>query len=154
VEFATVALKPCRECQKEISTDAKACPNCGKRSPHRKNVSCLGVFLALLVTCPLLAFIFASTSNVEQNHSKKPEFGFIDKNGALTLCENQLTQMAKYPSSVEFPFGENRVYQEKKGDVIVLENFTALNGFGARLPHQGICRLRKNGTVKINISNR
>ena len=149
-----MALKPCRECQKEISTDAKACPNCGKRSPHRKNVSCLGVFLALLVTCPILAFIFASASSVEQNRPEKPEFGFIDKNGALTLCENQLTQMAKYPSSVEFSFGENHVSQEKKGDVIVVENFTALNSLGARLPHQGTCRLRKNGTVKISISNR
>ena len=29
-----MALKACKECKKEISTDAKSCPNCGKKSPH------------------------------------------------------------------------------------------------------------------------
>ena len=26
-------LKPCRECAREISTDARSCPHCGKRAP-------------------------------------------------------------------------------------------------------------------------
>ena len=29
-----MALKPCRECKTEISTDAKTCPHCGKKKPH------------------------------------------------------------------------------------------------------------------------
>lgn len=29
-----MALKPCRECKKEISSDATVCPACGKKSPH------------------------------------------------------------------------------------------------------------------------
>jgi hypothetical protein len=29
-----VALKACKECRKEISTDANPCPHCGKKSPH------------------------------------------------------------------------------------------------------------------------
>lgn len=29
-----MALKPCRECKKEISTDANPCPHCGKKNPR------------------------------------------------------------------------------------------------------------------------
>lgn len=28
-----MALKPCKECKKEISTEAKTCPHCGKKNP-------------------------------------------------------------------------------------------------------------------------
>ena len=31
-----MALIPCKECGNEISTDAKACPNCGAKVPHTK----------------------------------------------------------------------------------------------------------------------
>lgn len=30
-----MALKPCRECKKEVSTEAKTCPHCGKKNPTR-----------------------------------------------------------------------------------------------------------------------
>jgi len=107
----------------------------------------------MLIIGPVV-IIGISANSHEQSVPKKRDFGFIDKSGALILCEDQLQKMAKYPSSVEFVSGNYQVYQEKKGDVIVVENFTAMNSFGARLPHQGICRLRKNGTVKINITDR
>jgi hypothetical protein len=29
-----MALKQCKECKKEISSDANPCPNCGKKNPH------------------------------------------------------------------------------------------------------------------------
>lgn len=45
-----MALKPCKECGKEISTEAKACPNCGKKDPTGKPTSaltwgCLGLIV-------------------------------------------------------------------------------------------------------------
>ncbi len=30
-----MALKPCKDCKKEISTDAQSCPNCGAKNPTR-----------------------------------------------------------------------------------------------------------------------
>lgn len=30
-----MSMKPCRECKTEVSTDAAACPKCGKRNPTR-----------------------------------------------------------------------------------------------------------------------
>ncbi|MDF3821694.1 hypothetical protein P3G55_17450 [Leptospira sp. 96542] len=31
-----MALKPCRECKKEVSTEAKTCPHCGTPNPTKK----------------------------------------------------------------------------------------------------------------------
>lgn len=44
-----MALKPCRECKKEISTDANPCPHCGKKSPHGTSpiVAVGGTFIAI-----------------------------------------------------------------------------------------------------------
>lgn len=48
-----MALKPCRECKREISTGADACPHCGKRSPtadgSKKALGCVGVIAILAV---------------------------------------------------------------------------------------------------------
>ena len=51
-----MVLKPCRECNKEISTEAKACPHCGHQDPHGKIVSvqkgclgCLGLIVIFIV---------------------------------------------------------------------------------------------------------
>jgi hypothetical protein len=30
-----MAMKACKECKKEVSTEAKVCPNCGKKNPTR-----------------------------------------------------------------------------------------------------------------------
>ncbi len=51
-----MALKPCRECRKEISSDATVCPACGKKKPHGASalVKIGGVFVGgfvLMMTC-------------------------------------------------------------------------------------------------------
>lgn len=40
-----MALKKCKECDKEISTDAKVCPNCGKK---QKKFGCLAILLVIM----------------------------------------------------------------------------------------------------------
>jgi hypothetical protein len=46
-----MALRPCKECQKQISTDAKVCPNCGKaiRSSSGSGSGCLLAILILIL---------------------------------------------------------------------------------------------------------
>jgi hypothetical protein len=43
----TMALKPCRECGKEVSDAANTCPNCGIKTPvvapKSKSIGCLGM---------------------------------------------------------------------------------------------------------------
>ena len=44
-----MALRPCKECKKEISTDAKVCPHCGKKVGMSTASGCLVVFLGLII---------------------------------------------------------------------------------------------------------
>lgn len=48
-----MAMKPCRECKKDVSTDAKTCPHCGKANPTQAKIStgmgCLIVVVVLFI---------------------------------------------------------------------------------------------------------
>lgn len=50
-----MALKPCRECGKDVSTAAKSCPSCGVKSPTRKPKT--GTLLAVLAVVVAIAMI-------------------------------------------------------------------------------------------------
>lgn len=41
-----MALITCKDCKKEISTDAERCPNCGAR--RRRNIGCLPIAIIML----------------------------------------------------------------------------------------------------------
>jgi hypothetical protein len=59
-----MALKPCRECGKEVSDTATKCPHCGIDHPASAAAGCgaqmqrVGCALTLLVTVPVLLFAF------------------------------------------------------------------------------------------------
>lgn len=55
-------LKPCKECGKEISTDAKSCPHCGKRSPTRSSTSPVLAVLGVVVVLGVFASLMSSPS--------------------------------------------------------------------------------------------
>jgi hypothetical protein len=63
-----MALKPCRECKKEVSTDASACPHCGRKAPTVST-------LRRLVFSGALGFIFflVCTSTLGRSSSSRPE---------------------------------------------------------------------------------
>ena len=44
-----MALRPCKECKKEISSEAKVCPHCGKKQGTSAGVGCLTVIGVLVV---------------------------------------------------------------------------------------------------------
>lgn len=49
-----MALKPCKECKREISSDANACPHCGKKNPANRTRS-LGLVLGGVLILSLYA---------------------------------------------------------------------------------------------------
>jgi hypothetical protein len=50
-----MALKPCRECKKEVSTEASSCPHCGKKAPTASPVA--KVIMGLLLVAALFVII-------------------------------------------------------------------------------------------------
>lgn len=44
-----MALRACKECKGQISSDAKVCPHCGKKQGARVSVGCLAILGALIL---------------------------------------------------------------------------------------------------------
>lgn len=63
-----MALVKCRECKKEVSSEAKTCPHCGIESPAKAPPNgCLGIILlAIIVAGVWMWFSGGSDSQAEQ----------------------------------------------------------------------------------------
>lgn len=51
-----MALKPCRECKKEVSDDATTCPHCGCQSPVA-NLEVIVKGLGVIVVFAVFAYV-------------------------------------------------------------------------------------------------
>jgi hypothetical protein len=73
-----MALKPCKECKKEISTEAKTCPHCGKTNPTSSGLvigtggGCLLVVIVVVVIGTLSSNGSDRTSNPASGSPAKP----------------------------------------------------------------------------------
>jgi len=128
-----MALAKCRECSKEVSTEAKTCPHCGVSNPVKKGTSGLTLTIAgLVVIAALSAILRPSPAPVEtvkveltpaQIEAKKAsELRFSTAVAVLTSIKSGL----KDPSSVQW----SSVGVSEKADVVCIE-FRAKNSFGA-----------------------
>lgn len=52
-----MAMTPCKECGKEISTEAKVCPHCGARTRTGKINDAVALFLIALIVLGLVLFL-------------------------------------------------------------------------------------------------
>lgn len=51
-----MALKPCRECKKEVASDASTCPHCGCETPV-PNATVITKGLSVLVVLLVFAYV-------------------------------------------------------------------------------------------------
>jgi hypothetical protein len=61
-----MALKPCKECGREVSTKARNCPNCGAPIPGRIKLS-----LIIVITLGIALLIALSTPNQDKKEQKE-----------------------------------------------------------------------------------
>ncbi|MEB2785542.1 zinc-ribbon domain-containing protein [Algoriphagus sp. E1-3-M2] len=66
-----MALTKCKECGKEISSEAKSCPNCGFALKKKTG------FLAYFISGFLILLLFWMIGSLSNSDSTKPESGFI-----------------------------------------------------------------------------
>ena len=134
-----MALVPCKECKKEISTKAKACPHCGakRHAPHY-------VLKGLMI----LIFIGVISSIVEDH--KKPPAKPADY--ALGACREFIKKSLHDPSSVDFdrdyPLANelpNNIYEITLG-------YRAKNGFGAIRHTASTCKMKYDSQQWILMS--
>jgi hypothetical protein len=95
-----MALITCKECKKQISSDAKSCPNCGKKRTSAGTMGC-----AVILGVGLLGFIVAmfsgnnsSTSVTTQPTSQKVDSttNLAESQKTVSEIETRLNDNAKY----------------------------------------------------------
>ncbi len=68
-----MALHPCSECKKEISSDAKTCPHCGKKTGMSTGVGCLSLIIGLLIIGAVVGQLNKIGGNSSQSGTQSPE---------------------------------------------------------------------------------
>lgn len=67
-----MALGKCRECSKEVSSEAKSCPHCGVAKPIRKKVGVLGWLAVVLVGLVVFRAATPNGSVIEETQAQAP----------------------------------------------------------------------------------
>ena len=69
-----MAIQKCHECGKDVSTTAKACPNCGasvKKPLLQKNIGCFGIVISLLIFLWVVSKFSAPSFDSYKEKAKK-----------------------------------------------------------------------------------
>lgn len=135
-----MALIKCKECKKEISSEAKTCPQCGAKvkkpmSPIIK-YSLLGV----------IAFIVISTAIKENDPSTQAaDAARKDIGTAEAACQLAFEKVAKDPSSVDWirPDRQFQYTNNEKTKALSIQPVRAKNSFNALTLGIAKCELEK-----------
>jgi hypothetical protein len=72
-ESQKMALTTCRECGKQVSTDAKACPHCGTSAPAKKKAKGgIGKWLLIVFAIGLVAMVLPKKDKATTAAAKPP----------------------------------------------------------------------------------
>lgn len=76
----------------------------------------------------------------------------IADNVAIAECKKAILDRLKFPSSADMTLV--RYGASGTDNNLVVYNFTALNGFGNRIPQKGICTIDPKNEIDVEITNR
>ena len=96
-----MALIKCKDCEKEFSTDAKKCPNCGARRPLGKFTKWLLIGFVILVIIPSLVDSLFATNSL---NSPNP----VIKQPLIPIPKESIN----WPAKPEIPSLEREVYMQ------------------------------------------
>jgi RNA polymerase subunit RPABC4/transcription elongation factor Spt4 len=162
-----MALKPCKECGKEISTEAKVCPNCGKKDPTSQPVP-KWLWIALGVLVLIVAVNLGGPKSTPEPPKTAAELAREDSANAAnlkqqkindqlfvarTICQTAAMQLLKAPATAEFA---DDAYEKDlgKGRSHIQLQVDAENSFGAKLRNTIDCKTKVvDGSVKLTSIN-
>lgn len=144
-----MALKPCKECKKEVSTSAKICPHCGVKDP---GVGAKETMIGGLIILAIAGVLFVSCSSSDKEKTEKPaasaqtdaecmkDLQCIGNKGTVTAgvkCPRQIEKLAKgavkwTDGTFEPKFSHFR-WKDKEGGIVthIGDKAQFQNGFGA-----------------------
>lgn len=156
-----MALINCPECQKEISDQAKKCPNCGvsvkkeiariKSEEISKTVTTKEKVIAFVIILAIIIFIAYACNRPENPPTKSgylhmdDDYFFYATGAAVDIVENHL----KYPKNAEFQDqGKMHVYYDSSNEEYTITGYVyASNAFGVKSKNNFTvrCTIRVSG---------
>jgi hypothetical protein len=152
-----MALKPCRECGQQVSTDAETCPHCGVRSPTDRAAAgkrTAGV-VSWLVVLGIIAWIWSAlgTSKTPPNQNEgtakqEDNSNHVEKKTPPNQNEGTAKQEAADMKTMKYdsPGCKSREDATKFLRLIVAKDLEAASKFINFRIVSGDCRLFKAGT--------
>ncbi len=144
-----MALKPCKECKKEVSTSAKTCPHCGVANPAvGPKETAIGLGLVAFIATALMFACSDSEEKKQADAAKSAEthaacmkdLQCIGDQGTISAglkCPREIEKLAKgevkwTDGTLEPKFSRFRWKDEKAGIVTHIgDKVQFQNGFGA-----------------------
>ncbi len=122
-----MALVKCKECGQQISTDAKACPSCGKKRTSSGTMGCAVILLICLVGFLVSLFTGSGMQTGSTPISQSPR-----EDAARGACLNYLQKNLHDPDGAKIG-STQEWYVESRADGTILVQPTAhvKNHFGA-----------------------
>lgn len=153
-----MSLIKCKECGREISSQATSCPNCGcpvtpplQNTPLQSNPSAIvypqtskkktsnsiTVIFAVLIFVSILVFII---SNIMKNPEAYKKQSIIEKEMKLTkeqdiyrtITQTEIKKLLNHPDTAQFRGISAWNFKVEDGIVIVQSSVTAQNSFGVK----------------------
>lgn len=144
-----MALKPCKECKKEVSSSAKVCPHCGIKDP---GVGLKETLLGMAILAVIFGVLFVSCSSSDDEKAADKaaraktdaeclkDLRCIGEKGVFTAglkCPREIEKLAKAAvkwtdGTLEPKFSRYRWKDEKAGVVTHIGDKAQFqNGYGA-----------------------
>lgn len=147
-----MSITQCKECGKEVSTEAKTCPNCG--APVKKEPTQYGCGTLILIGFVIFLFIglFSSNDSSEpaapktsgELRKERIERGFSAWDGSHLALTRIIKKSMNDPDSYEH---DKTVYVDKGDHLIVQTTFRGKNAFGGVVRNSIMAKVGLDGSV-------
>jgi hypothetical protein len=136
-----MSLTKCRECGKEVSTEAKACPHCGIKNPAPPSRA--GNVIKLIIGAVMLAFIVKCINTGEEAKNEKaaaearktPEQRAAEA-ARETEFQNVVARLRALKASTKNPASFELVSATLMNDGTLCAEYRGTNSFNAVVPGQ------------------
>jgi len=141
-----MAIIQCRECGKEVSSEAKACPYCGAKPSKGLGIGALVLIIGAVVLIGNMVTPGGGAAPVGQS-------GVNDMaTSALGACMTWIKQSLHDPSSAEFMDSSSANATEQDGVWTVIRAVRAKNAFNSTRLGMFECKMRSAGGDWILLS--
>jgi hypothetical protein len=149
-----MALVSCKECGHKISSDVKACPQCGKKRTSSGTKGC-AVLIVLFALFAVIGFIVSDNAQVKRSAILTPQQRAAERerkakedllNSVRGICLMAVKESLNDPYSAKFDPSWKWFIEEKEDGLIrVQPTGRAKNAFGAYIHGTWECVIKPDG---------